>query len=493
MNMKFLRIAALAVFSLAGAVQLNAQAGYEVPALSPDHAELATQVIDLQLSDPDAANKAFTKLVRKVKNNKEGLLSVGQFFLDKNIYPCANQCAKQLYEIAPTYVPGLMFNAEVCMLRKDYGAAGQKFDEVLAIDSTNVYALQRNAFVYKNINPHVAVELLEKIKSIEPNNYKADKELGDIAYNLEEYKKANEYYKGYFANVPVEERDVRSAENYLQSLYADQKFMEVGQLVTDFEQLDEQDMVFKRMKFFAAVENYELDTAAQAMSYITDNAYADSLYLYLDYIYAANLMKENGDIPAAIDYTKRALAKDATKVGGYKELSVLLSRSGETEEGLKMYRTYLDKLGEKAELKDFFGLGQQYVRAAQQEKDPAKHEALVKDGDAIFLEILDKKSDAYQAVLMRAALHIKDSSKPEAEPKAFYEQALQMMEGKEDTNNAKVQALSYLAFCAVQEEVKTPEEEKANHAKAANYAKQILEIDPENSLAKNIVAFVGAQ
>lgn len=162
MKKNFFRAVVFSAFLLAGTVSVSAQNGYEVPPLNPEYAEMANQVIDLQLSDPDAANKAFNKLMRKIRKSEEDLLSVGQYFLEKGVYPCANQCSRQLYELAPTYIPGLMFEGEVCMMRKDYGAAGQKFDEVLALDSTNVAALKRNAFVYKNINPHVAIEMLQK-------------------------------------------------------------------------------------------------------------------------------------------------------------------------------------------------------------------------------------------------------------------------------------------------------------------------------------------
>ena len=231
MKKSLIKKVALSALLLLGAGNVQAQKGYEVPPLSEELSTMAHEVIDLQLSDPDKANKSFTKLMRKIQKDKVGLLSVGQYFLDKNVYPCANQCAKQLYTLDPTYIPGLMFNGEVCMMRKDYGAAGQKFDEVLTVDSTFVPALKRNAFVYKNVNPHVAIEMLQKIKRVEPTNQAADRELGDIYYNLDEYKSAVESYKTYFTAVAENDSsDIRAAENYLQSLYATKHFMEIAKM-----------------------------------------------------------------------------------------------------------------------------------------------------------------------------------------------------------------------------------------------------------------------
>lgn len=485
MKKNLFRTMFLAACMLIGAGNLNAQNGYDVPPIGEEYSALAQQVIDLQFSDPDEANKVFTKLVRKIKNKKEELLGVGQLFLDNNNPGGAKLCAKQLYEIAPDYIPGLMFNGAVCMFFKDYGAAGQKFDEVLALDSMNVPALKRNAFVYKNINPHVAIEMLEKIKRIDPNDYASSKDLGDIYYNMNEFKDAVNHYKGYFTNVPKEERDIRSAENYLQSLYATQKFMEAGQLVNDFEQLDPNDMVFKRMKLFCAVENYELDVAKQAVTYISEKQYADSLYLYLDYAYAGNLMKELGDLPAAIGYFEQALKTDSTKLSGYKELATLYRQNKETDKGLSTYKLYLEKLGDKVELTDIFGLGQQYLSASQQAGISAEEKAkYVSEGDALFAQILERKPDAYQALLMRAAINITDGTKPEDKVKAYYDEAYKIMKDKEGIDSAKLQALRYLAFYAVQKDLLD---------EARVYCDGILAIDAENAFAKQIDSYLKSE
>lgn len=484
MKKNFFRAVVFSAFLLAGTASVSAQKGYEVPPLNPEYAEMANEVIELQLSDPDAANKAFTKLMRKIRKSEEDLLSVGQYFLDKGVYPCANQCSRQLYELAPTYVPGLMFEGEVCMMRKDYGAAGQKFDEVLAIDSTNVAALKRNAFVYKNINPHVAVEMLQKIKRLDPSNYESDKELGDIAYNMNEFADAVTSYKAYFAAVPQDKRDVRAAENYLQSLYATQKFMEVAQLVAEFETLDPNDMVFKRMKFFSAVENYELDQAKTAMSYIENKEYADSNYLYLDFAYAGNLMKELNDFPAAIQYYEKALTIDSTKVGGIKELATLYRSNKELDKGIDTYKRYLAQLGDKVELTDLFGLGQQYLAASQQAGlAPEKRAQYVASGDSVFAKIQQKRPDSYQAPLMRAVINISDPAnpKPEDNVKAYYEEALKLMEGKEDVKAAKLQALRYLAFYAVQKDL---------YDDARKYCNEILAVDENDGTGKQIDAYL---
>ena len=206
-----------AAFSF-GAANAQNQANSPVPMEASVQA-MAEEVIANQMSDPEAANKTFAKLLSKVKKDKEQLTAVGQFFLDQKIYPCANQCAKQVYQLDPSYVPGLMLSGRVCILRKDWGGAGQKFDEVLNYEPNNIEALKLSARVYKNVNPIVAQETLKKILEKEPQNIDAYKELGDIAYNNQEFKESVKAYKSLFDHIkePTIE-NVPAGVNYLTAM-----------------------------------------------------------------------------------------------------------------------------------------------------------------------------------------------------------------------------------------------------------------------------------
>ena len=455
MKKTFFRTIVLSAMILVGAGSVHAQKGYEVPPMDEKYAELATQVVDLQLSDPDAANKAFLKLKRKLRKDKEQWLSVGQFFFDKNNYAGANLCAKMLYEVAPDYVPGLMFSGEVCLLRKDYGGAGQRYDEVLLQDPNNIPALKRNAFVYKNVNPHVAVEMLQRIKTLEPNNFEADKELGDIAYNMSEYKDAVKAYESYYANCPKDQLNIRSCENYLMSLFSVQKVDKVGQVVAELLPIAPNNLMIKRMKFFSSVENarnsinYETEMAkvVEDMKYITEKEFNDSLYLYLDFAYAADYKKEMGDIPAAIGFYEQALHTDSSKLKGFTELAKLYRRNKEFDKAIDTYRTFMDLAKDKVQLSDRLGFGQMFMYASKQDSLPMDLKMkYIAEGDSVFMDVLQKEPDAYQAMLFRARINTIDSSNPEDKPTELYREALKMMEGREKTEAAKFEAATYLAF-----------------------------------------------
>ena len=113
-----LLFAAACSFAGVNSAQAQTVKGADVPAMQADVQTMADEVMANQLNDPDEANKTFAKLVKKIKNDKEQLVAVGNFFLEKKIYPCANQCAKQAYTIdrssicAGTYVASTGVHAQ---------------------------------------------------------------------------------------------------------------------------------------------------------------------------------------------------------------------------------------------------------------------------------------------------------------------------------------------------------------------------------------------
>lgn len=500
MKKNFFRVLALSALLFVGAAGGYAQQkSYDVPPLDPECKAMADQVINLNMEDPDAANKVFMKLVKKIGKNKEDLVAVGTYFLDNNNYPAAKQCADRVYDLAPEYVPGLMFSGEVCMIRKDYGGAGQKFDAVLLVDSNNVAALKRNAFVYKNVNPHVAIEALNRIKRLEPGGYAADKELGDIYYKLDQYNEAVSHYDLYYKAVPKDttKLDLYSCNCYLQSLYATanvnpDNFNRITEIAAELLPLSPKDMIMRRMDFFAKVNkiadamDYDgaVKAAEDASAYVVNHEYSDSSYIYLDYEYAAALAKEKNDVPAAIEWYKKALAIDGKKASGYKELSTLYGRNKQAELGIEAYNKYLELMGDKVDVADRYVLGTKYM-AAYQEQDitPEKKAEYFKKADDTFAAVIaenpENKLTLTLTYLQRARLNNTDAQKPIDVVKDYYQKVLESSESVADRTKAqRFEACRYLFFYYVSIE-------PANNDEARKVLELAKSIDPSNAFIQN--------
>lgn len=172
------------------------------------------------------------------------------------------------------------------------------------------------------MNPHAAIDYLNRIKTADPSYTDADKELGDIYYKLDNYAEAIKSYAAYYAATPKEagKIDIASCESYLQALFSmsakDEtnldKMIEIADVLKP---LAPNDILIPRMEFFAKFNKVEtsmdyegaLAAADTASSYIKNKQFADSVYFYMDYDFAAKLCKEQGNMPEAIKYYELAV------------------------------------------------------------------------------------------------------------------------------------------------------------------------------------------
>ena len=518
MKKNFFRVAALSALLALGVNGVQAQTRtYDCPPLNPEYQAMAEQIVSLNMEDPEKANKVYMNLSKKIKKNKEDLVAVGTYFLEHDNYPAASMCAKDVYALAPDYIAGLMFSGEVYMKAQRWGEAGGRFDEVLAIDPSNVAAMKRNAFVYKNVNPHAAIDYLNKIKEADPSYTEADKEKGDIYYKLDDYAKAIECYNSYYAATPKEagQIDIASCENYLQSLFSmsakdETNLDKIVAVAEEIKPLAPNDIIIPRMEFFAKYNKVEtsmdydgaLKAANDAAAYIRDKQFADSVYMYMDYDYAAKLAKEQNDLTGAINYYELAVkdledkavgledekkkAENEAKRGSYYyEISNLYVRNKQAAKGIEVFEKYLALLGDKADLSDKYQLGYKYAAAYQQKDNtPEQKKAYHDKAVETFQQITTAQSENRMPILMSyrmlANLSITDANKPSDAARDYYTKLMNESDNaevKEKAKNLRYEACRYLFFYYVS--IATP-----NKAEATKYATIAKEINPDDNFVK---------
>lgn len=466
----------------------------EAEAITPENQIMVDQIVDLSLSDPEKANKVIQKLLAKTKKSIGQTVSVGKYFVEKGVtyYGAARMFSQQAYTVAPTNVLALKLNVAVALMRKDAGAAGQKVDEILMQDENNIEALRLAARVYKYVNPYVAIEKLEKIMELEPNNLNASRELGDIYYHMDEHKKAIEYYATYFTNTPAAELNILSTEQYCYSLIATNNWETLSKVASVAEPIKTDDVVFKRARFYSDIETYKESSAVESVKYITEKYYGDSIYIYRDYAYAAEYAKNNDDYESAIEYYKKGIAIDAKQLSAYQQVASLYRRLKKIDEALEYYNKYMELKGDKADLSDERGLLQIYTAAQKAASTMEEKMDYVEKGDVIAQRICAERPDSYQGPYYRAQLWILEPSKPEAKPLEYYKKALELLGDNVEYSSYISVAATYCAFYYLQITTNdTPkEQELINNAESLKYAELALKFDEDNTTAKQIKKFL---
>ncbi len=506
MKKNFFMTALLAICFLAGSLTSNAQTAEQV-ALEPELQLLADEVLNLTFEDPDKANRVFMKLLRKCKKDANKVYNVGRYFVGKNNFQCAQLCAREAYNLNATDMKILFFKGEVAEMAKNYGVAGQAYEEILLIDPTNIEAMKKIADNYKYVNPEMAKEYLAKVQAIDPNDTYTQKTFGHIFYREENMKEAAKYYEDYYKTATAENVEIFHGGNYANALFLTKKYDKAISVCKALEKRDNVNKTFKAVKFWSLVEKLKgeiadmqlgsvseteqmyrmLGTDADAaMAYMTNKEYADSAYGYWDYYYAAQLNSGKGNHEEAIKLQKLAVEKDSARVAGYQVMSELLQNGKRYEEALPYYQTYLKKMKEinRAQATDTFKLGYLYFTLAQ--VDSVKRAQWMADGDVIFNQISESAPDSYMGPIFRARLANVGAEGTEIRDnvRAYYVEALKRIGNNARAKNDKLECLQYLAVCDIQ---------KDEYTEALSYIQQMEAVDPNNGWVKSVKPFVLSQ
>ena len=460
----------------------------DVEPMQPEYQTLADGIMQTQLTDPEAANKQFSKLLKKLGKNTKQLTAAGKYFVEQKVYPCAKQCANFAYQTDATYVPALKLGAAVSLMRRDYGGAGQKMDEILLLEPNNIEAMRLAARIYKYVNPYAAKEYLAKILEQDPNNIIAYKELGDIDYEADDFKEAVENYDKFFNNSELNVDYALSYSNYMNSLFAmgqktkkDEYYTQLLDVVGKVETLGYEDINTYRMRFFADMELFRDNETPNSVKYITEKKFADSLYVYRDYAYCAAYTRDQGDIEGALAYYQKGLDRDSSQFVAYKEMSKLYRRLKQGDKAIESQELYIEKKeasGAKVELTDERDLVLCYLAAKNAADSLDAKMAYAEKGDLICQKMIELKPDSYQGYYYRADLWMMDRNTAEEKPYQYYCKVLEVLGDNEDYGQQIGVAATYAAFYFYN---------KQDLAQCKVYAEKALKFDPTNATSQALL------
>lgn len=490
-------LVAIATFFGASNAQAQIAVNFTTDPIQPEFQALAQQVIDMQTSDPDKANKVFSKLLGKVKKNKEQATAVGKFFLDHNIYPCAKQCAAAAYNCDYAYEPGLLLGVGVHLLRKQYGEAGAKLDEIINANPNNLEAKRLSARVYKYVNPYAAKSILDELVLLDPDYEDIQKQIGDIAYMLDDYKGAVDAYAKYFAKTPNPDiMDLLAGENYLVALMNQADFQTMKDMIPLFEPLIERDVdiVIPRMKFISQMETYDYQGASETVEYVQSGRFNDSVYVDFDYLYGATYFADvTNDYETALKLQLKRLDlpgnKEKNIKSANKAVADLYKRVGRPAEGIAYYEKYIEMMGEEADVADKLLLGNYYAAVKNTCATVEEKMAIINKADRYFEEYMALLPNKYQGPYYRAKLWMLDSNDPNPEALAWYQKVVDVVDALPADEQAagapyKIEAFTYMLLA----EYKKPQQDIDALKK---YTKLILDLDPNNATAGQFKAALG--
>ena len=466
-------------YLFAGALML----GLSVPVMAQEDTktivESITKVIKSKSGDVQAQVKVVAK---KNKKNADVLVGIGRAFYEVKDTANARIYAEQANKAAKNKCASAwLLLGDISALSDDGGAAAQHYQQAIYFDPQNPEAYYKYANVYRKVSPTAAVMKLEELRAKRPD-VAVDALAGRIYYMSNDFDKAiAAYKKAYIAK--MEERDIT---DYAMALYFKQKNAESLSVAQEGLKKKPRDAAFNRLAFFNSTDLKNYDQAllyADALFNKSDSA----KFSYFDYTYYGNALNGAKKYEEAIDMFKKALdqefdSKDK-KAGVIKTLSDALSSQEKYDEAIKYYNDYLAAYSTPTAT-DHAGLPQLYYYEASKETG-ADMIASLKKADELYGKLAEKYPDAIEyATFWRARVNnAMDNEQKDALAKPHYEKLIELYSSRTELNNADKSRLkeSYLYLISYYARIAD------DMAKAKECAEKLIQIDPENAVAKQVL------
>ena len=426
-------------------------------------------------TDPESAADGFKKLTKgRNKSNIPLLQAIAKAYLAAGDVENASEYVEKAMSADRKNAWNYLLAGDIAMAKKDVGTACGLYEQAMMADENCSEAYYKYAAAYADINPEIAAQTLLKLKEKHPEDWKADGELAEVYYKQGKYSEAKQLYDEYMSKGTPEAGDYG---RYAMLLFLNKDYTESMEAARKGLEMDADNSVLKRLMMYDACELKDFEAARTAADVFFKEAKVP--FVYLDYIYRGRISQAFGENDSAIEDFVKAVELDS-KEGKHpeiqKELSSLYEDCKQYDKAIASYQTYFSALGDDAKVNDLFLLGRLYYKAATESADSLQKGYLT-EADSIFAVVAERVPESYLGSFWRArANSMLDPETTQGLARPYYEAALAILLKKADSYVPQiVECESYLGYYYYVQK---------DYAKSKEYWQKILELDPENTTAK---------
>jgi len=360
----------------------------------------------------------------------------------------------------------------------DGGNAAMWYQNAKTMEPTNPKGYIKYAGVYRMRSPQEAVNSLEELRKIAPN-FPVDAEAGNIYYLSGKPKEALEYFN--------KVKDPSSLEKNYMSEYA-----AAAHLAGDYSKSLEICKIglgkfageanFNRLGLYNEVVNKNYDSAINYGLDLIKNG-PDSIISAQDYANIGHAYNGQKNYQDAITYFTKSIEKDGENNDMRKFLYTAYSETGDIDNAVKYYKDWLDKNPQKSN-NDLSELANIYQTAANKTADSTQKDQYFIKADEVWKEYVETYPQvAEYGIYMRAKINQnRDPKFTIGTAKPFWDELIAKVtahteEGANDKAYLK-EAYYYMGAYSYTEN---------NVEKGQEFMKKLLEIDPNNATAKQLL------
>ena len=454
-----------------------------VPTMAQDATSAIEQATKIIKSGAEDKDKQVTAVFKTVKKDAKAIAGIGRAYLDAKEYDNADKYADLAIKANKNCAAGYVLKGDICVMKDDGGAASSWFENATTLDPQDPEGYRRYAQINAKADPDGSIAKLEQLRSIDPS-YPVDLVAAEIQSKAGRADAAIEYY----SKVDLDKMEDYQLADYASTLFLKQKYDE-SLKVSSFG--NNKFPRYGSLNRLSLLNNVNLEKYEEAIKFGERlfNSSDDVKYTALDYINygtALQKLKKNDEAIKAFEKVVNTRTFDMEqRISVYKNLSDVYKSMGDYPKALEYYEKYVKGNQTKMTANIKNGLAQLYrTMAIDENSTPEQKQEAVAKADKVFSEIAEEFPAFKQSVTAQRAklAFILDPEDKAGAAKPHYDQLIEIINGLESKDASDVaqlkQALSYniVYFVKVNEDI----------AKAKEYAAKLLEIDPENAMAKQV-------
>jgi len=331
---------AVAYFNTGDMAKAALGAAKSALALDPNAIEARAVMTRALMEDKNykSAQEHAEFLSKKAPNNLEYLRLLAECCEKNDAKAMLAVVDKQIAAIDRKDITSRQRLAAAAESKNDFKTALAMYSEVAMLDPKNAHAYKRLAAIYaaQGQNAEAATSIREYIK-LKPNDAEAQRDLGDYLYNQKDLDGALNSYR---AAIKLDPNLKGFHKRYAEIVIAKGQTTEVVTALT------------------AVIKNGDADAGTYTtlgMIYQDRSQYKDAMEMYtkaarlepanIDVLTAlASCQAASGDIKAAVISYEQVVMMNANAANEYKELGDLYTKQKNTDEALRCYMKYLEKV-----------------------------------------------------------------------------------------------------------------------------------------------------
>lgn len=438
-------------------------------------------------SDPITSDTEY-KNILKLKQNKKNvdiLIAISNAYLYNGVIEVAQTYADRAKALKSRYAPMYVLLGDIEFAKKNIGESCKYYDQAIYFDNKSKEGFIKYARAYRSVNPTLAIQKLEDLKSKEPGFLLVDREMADIYYAANDFTKAALLYENYLKSG---NSNIQDFTKYAFTLFLKGDFAKSLEVTNMGLAKAPRNPVFNRLSMYI---NVELKQNAASLA-AADNFFNKSdkpEFTFLDFRYFGQAYRNIDSFTLAIPQFEKALKYDSTKIDLWKDISEMYEKKSEYTKSVSAYSKYISALSDDKKTIDVtykFGRLFYNMGVADTTLSVIRKKAALQSADSLFKIVATNEPDNYRGNHWRAKTNAALDPNIETDAaKSLYDITTAFVEAKADTryNSVLLDCYRYSGIYYVQ---------RNDNATAIKYFNKMLVIDSTNAFAKNSLQAIAA-